>query len=207
MEMALTAPVDGLMAGYRAADEPQQRLVAAAVACIARWGVAKTSLDDIAREAGLSRATVYRALPGGKDRLLALVLGHEVGRFFHEVDADLAGATDLSDLLTRGVGRALVCFADHPALRTLLRQEPELILPHFAFNRLDRLLAVTTELGRPHLGRFLREEAIRPTAEWCARLVLTLTIHPLPGFDPHDRDAVARLVDTYVIPALEAAPS
>jgi hypothetical protein len=29
----------------------------------------------------------------------------------------------------------------------------------------------------------------------------------LPGVDPHDRDAVARLVDTYVIPALEAAPS
>jgi AcrR family transcriptional regulator len=205
--MALTAPVDGLMAGYRAADESQQRLVAAAVACIARWGVAKTSLDDIAREAGLSRATVYRTLPGGKDRLLAVVLDHEVGRFFHEVDADLAAAADLSDLLTRGVGRALVCVADHPALRTLLRQEPELILPHFAFHRLDRLLAVTTELCRPHLARFLPDEAIRPTAEWCARLVLTLTIHPLPGVDPHDGDAVGGLVDTYVIPALEAAPS
>ena len=73
---------------------PRRRRAAAAAGgggawrCIARWGVAKTTLDDIAREAGVSRATVYRTLPGGKDRLLAVVLDHEVGRFFHEVDAE-----------------------------------------------------------------------------------------------------------------------
>lgn len=199
--MVLTAPVDGLMAGYRQADELQCRLVAAAVACIARWGVGKTSLDDIAREAGVSRATVYRALPGGKDRLLAVVLGHEVGRFFHLVDAELAEACDLSELLTTGISQGLDLVADHPALRTLLAQEPELILPHFAFHRLDRLLAVTTELCRPHLARFLPGEAIRPTAEWAARLVLTYSVHPTPAVRPHDRASVRRLVDTYIIPA------
>ena len=199
--MALTSPVDGLMAGYRHADELQCRLVAAAVACIARWGVGKTSLDDIAREAGVSRATAYRALPGGKDRLLAVVLDHEVGRFFHVVDAELAEAGDLSELLTAGIARALDLVTDHPALRTLLAQEPELILPHFAFHRLSRLLDVTTELFRPHLARFLRDEAIRPTAEWAARLVITYTVHPAPALRPHDRAAVRRLVDTYMIPA------
>lgn len=199
--MALTSPVDGLMVGYRHADALQCRLVAAAVACIARWGVGKTSLDDIAREAGVSRATAYRALPGGKDRLLAVVLDHEVGQFFHVVDAELAEAGDLSELLTAGIARALDLVADHPALRTLLAQEPELILPHFAFHRLSRLLDVTTELFRPHLARFLRDEAIRPTAEWAARLVITYAIHPAPALRPHDRASVRRLVDTYVIPA------
>jgi AcrR family transcriptional regulator len=200
--MPLTAPVDGLMARYRGAEDVQRQLVAAAVVCIARWGVAKTSLDDIAREAGVSRATVYRALPGGKDRLLAVVLDHEVGRFFHEVDADLAAADDLSDLLTRGISRAFDMVADHPALRTLLTLEPELVLPHFAFHRLARLLAVATELCRPHLARFLPDAAVRPTAEWAARLVLTYSMHPVPAVGPHDRESVRRLVHTYLVPAL-----
>ena len=48
----------------------EQRIVDATTRCIARWGVAKTTLDDVAREASCSRATVYRLFPGGKDAVL-----------------------------------------------------------------------------------------------------------------------------------------
>ena len=78
----------------------------------------------------------------------------------------------------------------------------ELILPHFAFHRMAGLFAVTVQLCRPHLARFLPEEAIRPTAEWAARLALTYSIHPVPAVRPHDPSSVRRLVDTYVMPAL-----
>ena len=37
---------------------PQEaRLIDATLICLARWGVAKTTLDDVARQAGCSRAT------------------------------------------------------------------------------------------------------------------------------------------------------
>ena len=62
---------------YLAADELEQRMVAAAIRCVSRWGLAKTSLDDIAREAGASRATAYRVFPGGKDRWVETVVRHE----------------------------------------------------------------------------------------------------------------------------------
>jgi len=200
--MALTAPIDGLMAGYRDADPVDLRLVEAALACIARWGVAKTSLDDIARQAGVSRATVYRAFPGGKDRLLEQVLDHELGRFFHDVDAELAAAGDLAELLTRGITRALAEIAGHPALRTLVAHEPHLILPHFSFHRLGRFLAATTELCRPHLARHLPDDAVAPAAEWAARIVLTYSVNPTPLVDPAGPASVRHLVDTYLSPAL-----
>ena len=48
-------------------DAPlEQRILAATIRCVSRWGVGKTTLDDIAREAGCSRATIYRVVPGGK---------------------------------------------------------------------------------------------------------------------------------------------
>jgi AcrR family transcriptional regulator len=43
----------------------EDRAVRATLACVARHGLAKTTFDDVAREAGCARATLYRYF-GGK---------------------------------------------------------------------------------------------------------------------------------------------
>ncbi|MGH9301919.1 MAG: TetR/AcrR family transcriptional regulator, partial [Acidimicrobiales bacterium] len=48
----------------------EERIMDSALECGSRWGVAKTSLDDVARQAGCSRATIYRLFPGGKASLV-----------------------------------------------------------------------------------------------------------------------------------------
>ena len=60
----------------------RERLLQATYDCVARWGLAKTTIEDAAREAGVSRATVYRYFPGGRDELLSAVVGWEFSRFF-----------------------------------------------------------------------------------------------------------------------------
>src|SRR6266851_644407 len=92
MVVATAVNVDLGLAGP-AVSPPAIRMVDATLRCIARWGVAKTTLDDVAREAGCSRATVYRLFPGGKDGLLDAVARTETERFF----ACLADGIDLSD--------------------------------------------------------------------------------------------------------------
>lgn len=39
--------------------DTQQRILEAALACVKRWGIEKVTLNDIAREAGVTRPTVY----------------------------------------------------------------------------------------------------------------------------------------------------
>ena len=40
-------------------NDTQTRIVEAAITCVKRWGVEKVSLNDIAKEAGVTRPTVY----------------------------------------------------------------------------------------------------------------------------------------------------
>ena len=60
-----------------ASPTQQDRVLDAALVCVARVGLGKTTLDDVAREAGCARATVYRCFPG-KQALFTAVLEREV---------------------------------------------------------------------------------------------------------------------------------
>jgi AcrR family transcriptional regulator len=194
--------LDGWAEQYRTADELERTMVAAALRCVGRWGFAKTSFDDIAREAGVSRATAYRVFPGGKDRLVETIVHHEIGRLFDEAEAEVAAARSLEGLLCTGVRLAMQMLTGHAVLQYLLVHEPAVVLPHFAFHRLDAVLAYAAELSRPHLARFLPDEAIRPAAELVARLVLTYSFNPSDQVDPNDPTSIRRLVRTYLLPAI-----
>jgi AcrR family transcriptional regulator len=175
-----------------------------ALACIARQGVAKTTLDDVARAAGCSRATVYRAFPGGKDAVLRAVVDTEVSRFFSALAVRMGAATDLEDVLVAGMTEAATRVAGHPALGFLLQREPELVLSQLAFARMDEVLAVTCAFTTPFLGRWLDQAESRRVAEWAARIVVSYLICPADGVDLTDGAQVRRLVRMFVLPGIRA---
>jgi AcrR family transcriptional regulator len=188
------APVLGLQ---------EERIVDAALRCFARWGVTKTTLDDVAREAGYSRATVYRFFPGGKDGLLDTVTQAEVGRAFATIAARLDAATDLEDLLVGGMSTAARLIADHGPLQYLLAHEPEVVLPHISFHEADLVLCRVSAFAAPYLARWVDSsvDSLR-AAEWVARIVLSYTCCPSPTVDMSNEESVRKLVRTFVLPGL-----
>jgi AcrR family transcriptional regulator len=186
---------------------PDQRLVEAALRCIARWGVTKTSLDDVAREAGLSRATAYRQFPGGKDALFGTVVRFEVVRFLDRIRAALTEAPDLEEALVATMTEAGRSLANHEALRYLLRHEPELVLPKIAFRELDEVLALVRAEAGPLLARHLGDDldAAGRTAEWAARMTLSYTLSPSATVDMTNAVSVRHLVRTYILPGVALA--
>jgi AcrR family transcriptional regulator len=184
---------------------PQEaRLVEAALACIGRWGVAKTTLDDVAREAGCSRATVYRVFPGGKESLLEATVHGEVARFLETVASAIDDETDVEEMLVAAMSTAARQLARHEALQFLLAHEPEIILPHVAFSRMDRVFAVVRQFFAPYLAPHVGADEAPRAAEWVARLTVSYTLCPSDGYDVCDPDSVRRLVRTFVLPGLVA---
>jgi AcrR family transcriptional regulator len=180
---------------------PQRvRLADAALDCIARQGIAKTTLDDVARAAGCSRATVYRVFPGGKDGLMSAVVDTEVARFFSALALRMGAASDLEEVLVVGMAEAALRITEHPGLSFLLEHEPEVILPHLAFSHMDSVLAVSSTFTAPFLGRWLDHDEAKRVAEWAARIVLSYLSCPADGVDLTDEVRVRRLVQTFVLP-------
>ena len=56
-------------------QETRQRIINAATACIRRYGLAKTAMEDVAKTAGLSRKTLYRFFASRNALLSAVVVG------------------------------------------------------------------------------------------------------------------------------------
>jgi len=184
-------------------DPRDRELIDAALRCVARWGLAKTTFEDVAREAGCSRATLYRAFPGGKDALFDAVGAAELDRLFGLLAVAAADATVLEDALVAAITCAAADFERHPALQFLLRHEPGVVLPFLAFSHLDLLLARVRAFGGPLLVRFVgSDDEAAAAAEWVARIVLSYLCSPAAGVDLTDDSSVRRLVTTFVLPGL-----
>lgn len=184
-----------------------QRILDATLRCIGRWGVAKTTLEDVAREAGCSRATVYRAVPGGKDGLIEAVAAHELEGFFSGLGGRLDAAASLEDTLVQGMAFASQWLANHAALQFMLAYEPETVLPHISFRRMNDVLATAAGFVAPYLARWLPADDAQRAAEWGARIVLSYTSCPADDVDLADEASARRLVQTFVLPGLVTTPS
>jgi len=180
----------------------EQRVIDAALRCIARWGIATTTLDDVAREASCSRATIYRLFPGGKDALLGAITRSELDRFFTGLAQRFDGAHNLEDLLVGGMLYASRALAGHEALQFVLAYEPEVVLPKVAFRQADRVLTAVSLFASPYLAPHVGADEAPRVAEWVARLVLTYILCPADSVDVGDEESVRRLVRTYVLPGL-----
>ena len=185
----------------------EDRVIDAALRCVARWGIAKTTLDDVAREAGCSRATVYRVVPGGKDGLIETVATREATRFFAALADRLDAVADqgLEEVLVAGMAEAGHRFTSHPALQYLLANEPEAVVPRLAFSEMDRVLRIATAFATPWLARYLPEEQATRVAEWSTRLMLSYASCPADGVDIGDEASVRSLVRTFILPGLNRA--
>jgi AcrR family transcriptional regulator len=185
-----------------ASDAQVSRILEGALRALGRYGLAKLTLDDVAREAGCSRATLYRYFPG-KNALLQAVLESETRRLRAGLDAALIDVADLGEALAAVATFGARQFAGHEALQFLLANEPGAVLPHLCSGAGGRLLDLLAGVVAPHLCRFLPPLQARRVGEWLGRIVLSYGCTPPAGESPVGTEAaVEAVVREFVVPGL-----
>ena len=175
-------------------DDARQRIVEATYACVSRRGLAKTTVEDAAREAGVSRATVYRAFPGGRDELLSATVAWATVDFFVRLYEHVQGADSLEQVMEWGIMFAHRSILEHEVLQRVMQTEPEKLLPTLTVesNRIREGIAVFLA---PYLLARGMAAGVDPAeaADFLARMVLSYMSAP-GRWDLTDPEQVARLV-------------
>lgn len=179
----------------------EQRIVEALTTCLSRWGMAKTTVEDIAREAGVSRATVYRLFPGGKTAIAHAAAMTDMAQLVTLLHTGLDGIDDRADRLARGLWLTASYFDDHDVLNYLRAHEPDEFDRMVRLDRLDALLRIAADTVAPVLRPvFDSDEDARTAAIWLGRLVAAHVTSPSPLLDPTDPARADQLVRTHVLP-------
>jgi TetR/AcrR family transcriptional regulator len=158
-------------------DDIQKIILQAAKQCYLYYGVEKTGMQDIAKEAKLARSTIYRYYPTADDLLLALI-GTEMQAMNRELSRKLARFERPEDVIVEGVLIALKEIPRHPLLSQVFAGDSSSALRQKVWNS-PAIVALGTDLmatvmqasvEQGHLQQAIRSEVL---IEWVYRILLS----------------------------------
>ncbi len=171
----------------------------ATVECIARHGLSKTSLSDIARELGVAPSTVYRKV-GSVDNAVQLVMAREGHRLLERMPEVIAGIEG-PQAITVFLAECIEATRRHPMVDKIMGDDDW--VGRLATRRLEASLRRSAESSVPRLVRameagYVREQDPLALGHWIARITFTCLLAPPPG------DLLAAL-DALLLPVLDPA--
>ncbi|REE98601.1 TetR/AcrR family transcriptional regulator [Thermomonospora umbrina] len=179
----------------------RERIIDAAEGCFARSGIAKTTVEDIATAAGMSRATLYRSVAGGRDELVSAVMLRDLGRFLDRLSVRLRREPSVPDAVVEGVMDAVSFVRAQPHIGRFLASEAA---GHVAPGAVERTLALCGERLRPYFEAARRDGGIRPdievdgAVEFLFRIVASLIVVDRA----RDEAATRNFLRSYVVPVI-----
>jgi AcrR family transcriptional regulator len=182
----------------------RERLLDAAEGCLQQFGPQKTSMEDVARAAGMSRATVYRYFEN-RDALLLGVASRQASSLAAEAVRYLGQFNTISDWLVEGLLFTLREIPQRPVFASLVTS-----LDSSAASKLllgsSGMIQIGVNVLRPMFANakgqgLLREDVdIDMLIEWLLRVLWTYL--NAPSQVATDEDGMRKLFHMMLIPAV-----
>lgn len=186
----VTAGTSGTSGALTAGAEG--RILDAARVCVDRWGLSKVTVDDVAAEAGVSRATLYRLFPGGKDVMFEALRVRELQDFFAGMRDGLRDVESLLEFAVQVSVYAVNRMRCDEHLAMMLATEEGTALKSLTVEGLPRILNVASQYITPLATEFTGHESADEFIELLARLVISHFLAPSPRFDLADPESARR---------------
>jgi AcrR family transcriptional regulator len=203
--MIVAPGTSGLLA-RRQWTPTEVRVLEAVKRCCERWGVEKVTIDDVAKEASVSRATMYRMFPGGKDIIFEAHRVYELDQFFTVLLGHIDGADTLEDLLVRTVTCATRELRGDDHLALMLASEPGEVLGQLTVDGLPRIIRVASAYLIPFVDEYLPRPQSRALIDIVARLVISYFLAPSDIVDFGDEASARRFLQPF-LPVLPFIPN
>jgi AcrR family transcriptional regulator len=170
--------------------------------CCERWGIRKVSIDDVAVEAGVSRATLYRMFPGGREVMFEAMRVRELEQFFDRLRDEIAATDSLEDLLVTTVVAATRELRSDEHLATMLASEPGEVIGNLTVESLPRIIRMATAFLAPLAEPYLSRHQARATVDLLTRLTLSYFLAPSDIVDLGERQSARAFLEPFIQPIL-----
>jgi AcrR family transcriptional regulator len=194
------------MAFSATVSQTERRILDAAKSCCERWGFAKVTIEDIALESGVSRATLYRLFPGGKDVLFDALRVRELEEFFALLASQVETTDNLEDLLVATVVAATRELQADKHLALMMASEPGEALSQLTVAGLPRIIRMATVTLTPMVGSYVPPKTATRLIDVLARLTISYFLAPSDEVDLGDESS-ARAFLRPVIAVLAPSPA
>ena len=159
--------------------DTQRRILDASLTVMSRHGLSRLALEDVAREAGVSRQTVYR-YAGNREGLIQQTILREEDAFLDRMRAAAEEQTELRPALEAAIAAALRTAREHPLLDRLLETEPQVLLP-FLTDGAGPVLSSAKTVVEELFARFvpdLSDAGRERAADAATRLFVSYAVSP-----------------------------
>ena len=194
-------------------SDADARILRAALEQFALTGVRRTSTDDIARRAGVNRATLYRRL-GAKQDIVAAAFLFEAGRVLSQIDsgtgvlAEQPNDAEIDDYIVRFCTMTLTTLRDNRLLHQLLEIDRDETLQALTVGAGDvvelasAFLAERIRLVRERSGGSTDADEIGSLAAILARMTQSLLLTPDGPPQLRTREEIADFSATVLVPLI-----
>ncbi|MGC7094989.1 TetR/AcrR family transcriptional regulator [Amycolatopsis lurida] len=188
-------------------DEARAKVLDAAYEQFCRLGIQRSTMEDVARRAGVSRITVYRRF-ATKDALVEQVVRREFRRYFDQFLVDIEQAETAADRVVLGFVSSLRAIRGNPLIGGLMEAEPDLLVPSMV-NDGGRTLATVRQFVAGQLRREQRAGTVAAeldadvVAELMVRLSASFLAIPSHVIDLDDDEQLAEVARKFLVPMLQ----
>ncbi|MEO8364150.1 MAG: TetR/AcrR family transcriptional regulator [Ilumatobacteraceae bacterium] len=166
--------------------------------CLEKWGMTRFTVSDVCLAAGVSRATLYRLFPGGKEVLLESLHVRSLDEFFATLLERAQGAQSLEQLLVRCIVVATNELRHDEHLALMLATEPGSTLTQFTVAGMPRIVRVASSYLAPMIAEFIPRDEADDLVEVLARLVVSYFLAPSDRFDFTNEDSVKKFLQLHL---------
>ena len=191
-------------------DEVSSRVLDGAYEQFCRKGIRSSTMEDVARRAGVSRITVYRRF-STKDELVEQLVRREYRRYFDQFVIDIKDARTAADRVVLGFVSSLRTIRSNALISGLMVEEPSSLVPSIIGDG-GRVLTATVrqfvagQLRREQqAGNVSGDVDVDLVAELMVRMSTSFLITPSDVVDLADDEQLADLARRFLVPMLEPA--
>ncbi|GAB89390.1 TetR/AcrR family transcriptional regulator [Gordonia rhizosphera] len=188
-------------------DRTRARLLDAAFDLFSRSGIQRTSMEEVARRAGLSRITLYRKFET-KDALVEQLIVREFRRYFVQFLEDVQPARTAADRVVAGFVSSLGAISGNPIISGLLETDLSLLVGSLIGDDGGMVSTVRQFVAgqlrsEQEAGNVSPDLDVDMVAEMMVRISASFLTIPSQLVDLSDDDQLAALARRFLVPMLE----